>query len=146
MEEVRDLAQRSLVEARELVRGYRSITLPRELSGARSLLEAAGIDTTIDGDAEALAPEVAEVAAWAVREGVTNILRHSRARTCSITITTDELTIVNDGAPEGDYEDGVGLSGLRERLSLVGGELWIRYEEGAYRLVAGFTPRAEVAR
>lgn len=60
--------------------------LGTELEGAAALLSAAEIDTSVRVDVPGLAPETGRLLAWAVREGVTNILRHSRARTCSITV------------------------------------------------------------
>jgi two-component system, NarL family, sensor histidine kinase DesK len=78
--------------AREALRGVRAVTrdehlvsLRTETEGAAALLSAAGIDARIDLDLPDLPPAVEQVLAWAVREGVTNVLRHSRASTCSIT-------------------------------------------------------------
>ncbi|WP_239096912.1 sensor histidine kinase [Streptomyces sp. SID11385] len=130
MAEVQEIAQRSQREVREVVRGYRGIDLGAELLGARSVLEAAGIDcATAAGDIEPLAPPVQAALAWVVREAATNVLRHGDARHCSITLATSRtgtsLTVENDGAPESPSptRGGSGLAGLRERLAPVGGAL-----------------------
>ncbi|MCJ0906578.1 sensor histidine kinase [Rhodococcus sp. ARC_M6] len=139
MDEVRDLAQESLVEARELVRGYRSIALASELAGARSLLEAAGIATDIRGSADALPIELAESAAWVVREGVTNILRHSSAQHAVIEVTGGSVSITNDGAGRQRDSDGTGVNGLRERVEAVGGTLEVTRGGEDFTLTAYFS-------
>jgi two-component system, NarL family, sensor histidine kinase DesK len=122
----------SLTEvARDTLRGMRAVTrdehavsLRTETEGAAALLSAAGIDARIDLDLPDLSPPVENLLAWAVREGVTNVLRHSQASTCSITAGRwDEhvrLEIVNDGArtPVGE---GSGLAGLTERAAALSG-------------------------
>lgn len=146
MDEVRELAQESLAEARELVRGYRSIALASELAGAQSLLEAAGISTTICGSADLLPVELAEVAAWVVREGVTNILRHSSAHSCIVEVSTDGVVIVNDGARIALPGDGTGLSGLRERVGAVAGTIDTAQDDDRFTLTVSFPSRTKESR
>jgi len=102
-----------------------------EADGARALLSAAGIDARIEIDQAVVTPGARTVFAWALREGVTNVLRHSEATECSITVTRTghqavRLEIVNDGVrqPAGPGTGpGNGLSGLAERARDLGGEL-----------------------
>ena len=124
----------SLTEiARDTLRGVRTVTsdehtvsLRTETKGAAALLEAAGVDARIDVDLPGLPPPVDNMLAWAVREGVTNVLRHSQASTCSITAGRWDgrarLEIVNDGvqAPSGE---GTGLAGLTERATALSGSV-----------------------
>lgn len=124
----------SLTEvARDTLRGVRAVTrdehavsLRTETDGAVALLQAAGIDARIDLDLPGLARPVENLLAWAVREGVTNVLRHSQAKTCSITAGRWDgharLEIVNDGvrAPAGS---GSGLAGLAERAGALTGSV-----------------------
>mgnify|MGYP001467147474 CR=1 FL=1 len=121
-----------LREARELARGYRQTDLSRELEGARSLLESAGI--TVELDVEGLPPERHEAAAWVVREGVTNVLRHSTAGSVAIRARADHLEVVNDGARETADAGGSGLLGLRERLAPRGAVLAGGRDGTTYRL------------
>jgi two-component system, NarL family, sensor histidine kinase DesK len=106
--------------------------LQSEADGAKALLAAASIDTTINIDPDALTLHARTVFGWALREGVTNVLRHSEAAACSITITSGPdgaaaLEIVNDGvrqpASQSGPATGSGLIGLTERARALGGEL-----------------------
>jgi two-component system, NarL family, sensor histidine kinase DesK len=139
------IADESLQEIREVVGGYRSASLPGELAGARSLLRAARVSCTVTGDAEAalLPASVQEALGWVVREAVTNVLRHSRATTCTIDLRTAggtaELRVVNDGATaSADRSWGNGLTGLAERLDAEGGRLTACADGGTFELTAAF--------
>ncbi len=143
MDGVGSLAESSLREVREVVRGYRATDLASELAGARSVLRSAGVVTTVTGadDVTAVPAPVQELLGWVVREAVTNVLRHSSAGRCDIALTTDPggttLTVHDDGAgaPAGW---GNGLTGLAERLAVGGGRL------DAGPAGAGFAVRATV--
>jgi len=140
MLEVRRIAQDSLAELHAVVGGYRGADPEVELAGARSLLASAGIECRVIGDGAALPAPLG----WVVREGTTNILRHSEARSCTITLATaaaGEVTITmdNDGVPPGDgpVRFGNGLAGLTERLATVGGTVTVeRLPAGRFRLTA----------
>lgn len=106
--------------------------LETEADGARALLAAAGIEAAAELDPAALTLPARTVFAWALREGVTNVLRHSAATTCSITVGSGPdgaaaLEILNDGVrPTGTGAGpapGSGLIGLAERARAFGGEL-----------------------
>ncbi|MFD5823888.1 sensor histidine kinase [Lentzea sp. NPDC060358] len=122
MLEVRRIAQDSLDELRAVVSGYRTADLSAELAGARSLLASAGIDCRVIGDVT-FEGEAAGALGWAVREGVTNVLRHSKATTCTITLRGKILTMSNDGASPAETRFGSGLTGLRERVAALGGSV-----------------------
>jgi two-component system, NarL family, sensor histidine kinase DesK len=128
--EVERVARQALRDVREAVAGYRQHTLRGELEGARQILEAAGIECTIEYEAQSLPQRTDAVLGWVVREGVTNVIRHSRAQHCLIRISsTDETVhaeISNDGylrREDTKVEWGSGLSGLAERVSNEGGQL-----------------------
>src|SRR6266487_2675371 len=133
--DVEDVARRTLREVREAVAGYRQPRLESELDGARQLLEAAGTACTIEHTARALPPATDVVLAWTVREGVTNVIRHGRARRCHIRITCERgavrAEVTNDGdqrlrqeqepVPRGTKGAGSGVVGLAERVTALGG-------------------------
>jgi two-component system sensor histidine kinase DesK len=128
--EVERVARQALREVREAVAGYRQQTLRAELGGARQILEAAGIECTIEHEPQTLPLDIDFVLAWIVREAVTNIIRHSRAHRCLIRIVSDHASvraqIRNDGPPRTESPAvgrGNGLSGLAERLAKVDGRL-----------------------
>jgi len=129
MRDVEQAARRALGEVREAVTGYRSSTLSAELDGARAALSAASIELAYKHAAGPLPADVEEVLSWALREGVTNLLRHSQARRCTISVSRRDgqahLEIADDG--RGSDMDrpslGLGLRGLNERVSNRGGRL-----------------------
>ncbi len=124
IESLATVARDALRGVRAVARDEHMVSLPDELDGAAVLLSAAGISARIDADVAGLTPPAAQTFAWALREGVANVLRHSEARICSITAArqngTLRLEIVNDGAgPPGG--GGRGLAGLAERAHALSG-------------------------
>ncbi|HET9290128.1 MAG TPA: histidine kinase [Actinomycetes bacterium] len=123
------MARNALRDVRGVTRGQPRASYQAEIDGAATLLAAAGIDARIDADLPELSPPVDDVLGWAVREGVTNILRHSEAATCSITARREagriRLEIVNDGAPPSAGQ-GTGLGGLAERARALSGSVSAR--------------------
>ncbi|MFC4114812.1 sensor histidine kinase [Nonomuraea zeae] len=131
MSEVNALTRKALRELRQAVRGYRELDLTAELNSVKGVLEAAGVRCAVHLPYRDLPGEAAPVFAYAVREAVTNVLKHSEATFCDITLRfTDrqaELRVVNDGAARRQAADlGTGLAGMRERLAAVGGEVEAR--------------------
>ncbi|GHF15233.1 ATP-binding protein [Streptomyces morookaense] len=127
--DIEKVSRQALVDVREAVSGFRRPTLESELAGARTALAAAGIAVDL-AKAPARHPDLASDAegalAWALREAVTNVVRHSGARRCEVTIAEQDdelcLTVADDGhGPGGPY--GNGLTGLTERLALADGRL-----------------------
>jgi two-component system sensor histidine kinase DesK len=130
--EVEGVARQALREVREAVAGYRQPTLLTEIEGAREILAAAGVACTVKHSAIALPPAIDSVLAWAVREGVTNVIRHSRARQCLISVSNSNMKaqaeVLNDGCQVSDRNligsgIGSGLAGLIERVTARGGQL-----------------------
>ena len=128
--EVERVARQALREVREAVVGYRQPTLRGELDSARQMLEAAGIVCTVENTAGALPPVTDAVLAWTVREGVTNVIRHSRARHCTIRVSHQNdracVEILNDNyraEAAGQAKTGSGLTGLRERIVVHAGQM-----------------------
>ena len=103
--ELEQVARTALGEVREAVSGYRQPTLEGELAGARMALSAAGIEADVQQAHVSLDPAVEAVLAWAVREGATNVIRHSGARHCTIKISASlsdaAVEVIDDGGGEG---------------------------------------------
>jgi two-component system, NarL family, sensor histidine kinase DesK len=120
--EIEQVSREALEEVRETVTGYRKMTLVDELAGARAALTAAGIEATIEPSEGALGPETEAILAWAVREGTTNVIRHSGAQRCEIRVRAGlesaAVEVVDDGRGGEDRDgEGSGLAGLAERAS-----------------------------
>ena len=114
------------------------IALSAEIERAADLLASIGTETRVDSAVQPLAAEIDELFAWGVREGVTNVLRHSSATTCSISIARRNgavrLDIVNDGAMPASL-GGSGLKGLAARAEKLSGEASGQsIGDGVYRL------------
>ena len=120
--EVEVLARRSLADVRAAVANYREVTLTGELATGRELLRAAGIIAELPSAIEITDPTRQELFGWAVREGITNVVRHAHARNCTVRLAPSSVEIVDDGigAP---VSQGNGLLGLRERVAAAGGIL-----------------------
>ncbi len=130
LSEIEQVARQTLREVREAVADYRHPRLEDELEGARQLLSAAGIDAQIETISQTLPLELSSVLAWIVREGVTNVIRHSRAQHCLIRLAQEnervQVEVINDGGAHASAESvserpGLGLAGLRERVTALGG-------------------------
>jgi two-component system sensor histidine kinase DesK len=122
MTEVEALARQALGEVRAAVASYREVTLAGELATGRQLLRAAGITADLPRAVDDVDPAHRELFGWVVREGLTNIVRHSRARSCAVRLSPSSIEITDDGigssAPPGN-----GLTGLRERVAAAGGSI-----------------------
>jgi two-component system sensor histidine kinase DesK len=120
--EVEELSRRALADVRAAVSGYRDVTLVNELARGRELLRAAGITADLPTAADVVDPANQELFGWAVREGLTNVIRHARASSCAVRLSPSSMEITDDGigaaAPAGN-----GLRGLRERVAAAGGTL-----------------------
>ncbi|MEH1167118.1 histidine kinase [Micromonospora sp. CPCC 205539] len=114
--EVEGLARAALSDVRQTVGAYREVTLVGELAGARTALVAAGIAADLPTEVPALPDEWDRLFGWTVREGVTNVVRHSGARHCTIRVHPDGVEVSDDGqGPSTPDATGNGLVGLRER-------------------------------
>ncbi|WP_326808808.1 histidine kinase [Streptomyces sp. NBC_01775] len=149
---VLEVSRQALADVRAVARSYRNISLPAEVSSAVSVFEAAGIEAEVDTSLNRIPEAVGTVLATVLREGVTNILRHSKVRKCVITVSGDAgcavLRLVNDGVqprpdpadpttPAPDTEGGSGIGNLSARVGAIGGTLSAREaDDGCFHLEA----------
>ncbi|WP_211222117.1 sensor histidine kinase [Nocardioides halotolerans] len=121
------LSRDALHDVRRAVEGYRDITLPGELVRARVALRAAEIEAELPNSTDDVPTELRELFAWTVREGVTNVIRHSGARRCEVVLTPTSAEVRDDGSATASPEQGgSGLAGLRERAAEVGASVVTR--------------------
>jgi two-component system sensor histidine kinase DesK len=150
--DVERTARTALAEVREAIGGYRSRGLAAEIETARRTLDAAGVtlilaDTTGAPPTTAASSWVGEGAntatnltpheetalALALREAVTNIVRHARATTCTLRFLSEHGTrrlIVEDNGATPITREGNGLRGMRERIESLGGHLALEHDRG----------------
>ncbi|HET9183354.1 MAG TPA: sensor histidine kinase [Candidatus Angelobacter sp.] len=134
--EIRDLEQVSrnaLLEVRQAVRGYRAGNLAAEIARARAALETAGLTVDCEADLMALPAAQENAMALALREAVTNVVRHANATTCRIRLRVSDgqcAMEVTDNGCGGDDQEGSGLRGMRERAKALGGSVTRRVGEG----------------
>jgi two-component system, NarL family, sensor histidine kinase DesK len=143
--DIEAVTREALREVRDAVSGYRQPVLDAEFAGARTALDAAGIETTIERPAVELPAEVEAALAWTVREAATNVIRHSGAQHSTIRLvpTAGQATVevIDDGhGTNGTVGGGSGLIGLEERIRSAGGRL----EAGPRDDGPGFRVRAVV--
>lgn len=128
-EEIRDverISREALAEVRAAVAGYRSGGVESEAQHAQSALASAGVDAEVRLPKKPLPASHEAVLALALREAVTNIVRHANASKCTIALdVTDDrcvLTVGDDGRG-GNAPFGSGLTGMRERVEVLGGTM-----------------------
>ncbi|MFF2851507.1 sensor histidine kinase [Streptomyces sp. NPDC058001] len=128
--DIESVGRQALTEIREAVTGYRGGSLDTELDGARGVLTAAGVELVVRRSGPPLASTTEALLGWVVREAVTNVVRHSGATRCEVTIDSGQervrLTVADDGVGSSGGTgavDGTGLKGLTERLAAAGGSL-----------------------
>ena len=132
--EVEQISRQALTEVRDAIRGYRSQGLAAELAQAKTTLETAGLTVQCDAATTVQIPAMQEsVLSMAVREAVTNVVRHAHARTCRMRLEQQNgdcrLEIHDDGCGASNGE-GNGLRGMRERVEMLGGTLQRSTEAG----------------
>ncbi|MDN5854182.1 MAG: sensor histidine kinase [Actinomycetia bacterium] len=139
--ELERLTRDALADVRSTTAGLRGVSLPGEIAAAREALESAGIEAELPTVADEVPSRWRELFAWTIREAVTNVVRHSAADNCTVTLTPRSVTIEDDGVgADTSTADGRGLIGLHERTRLAGATL----ATGPRKSGVGFSVRVEV--
>jgi two-component system sensor histidine kinase DesK len=131
-------------DVRSVAHGDRRSSLEAELASVRALLESVGVSCRIGVSAE-VEGNVADALVHALREGVTNVLRHAEARNCAIHLLERDdvvrLSIINDGVARRGGTPGQGLMNLTERLAVLGGWLEVASADGNHFTFTVCVPR-----
>ncbi len=152
--DVERTARTALAEVREAIGGYRARGLGAEIQAARETLTTAGVTMIAEGDLQPNGLTAAEetVLALALREAVTNIVRHAQATECRLRLVVEHghhrLSIEDNGRHTASSE-GNGLRGMRERVESLGGQLSLTRERGTHLVIelpqrAEATPKAPI--
>ncbi len=145
--EVSLIARHSLADVRATASAIREVRVATEVASARSVLLAAGIESSVPSAIELMPDATSALFGYVIREAVTNVVRHSEARHCVITVDRHAVTVTDDGSgmPAGATA-GSGLRGLRERLELAGGTFAIGPgPDGGTQIRASFPAEQEPA-
>jgi signal transduction histidine kinase len=89
------------------------------------------------GSARPLSPEIETVLYRAAQEALTNVRKHARASAVEVRLIFEadiaRLGVRDNGIGRQEARDGVGLSGLRERVTAIGGQMWAEnYPDGGF--------------
>jgi two-component system, NarL family, sensor histidine kinase DesK len=145
LSQIIEISRQALTDVRSVASGYRELSLDDEAKSARSVLLAADVDVHMVMEHKELPTRVRTVLATVLREGVTNVLRHSKAERCDIVLrqTDSDVTIeiTNDGVPhlpqQQSLDSGSGIHNLSNRVSRLDGELTTSSDDaGHFRLRA----------
>jgi len=136
---VERISRSALTEVREAIVGYHGGDLRSELDRAASTLETAGV--VVERHCEAVEMPVAQerVLALVLREAVTNVVRHAQARHCRMTLrkTTDGCLLqVHDDGRGATQHEGMGMRGIRERVTAIGGHVSWNTDTGTALTIA----------
>ncbi|KQV77485.1 hypothetical protein ASC64_01145 [Nocardioides sp. Root122] len=137
LESIQATARQALAEVRATVGGLRAGNLEAELAAAPRVLADAGTSTRVVGEVADTDPRHRALLAWVLRESVTNVVRHARARSVVIELSPHGIAVTDDGCGRTGAE-GNGLRGLRERVGGAGGTLEVLDAAPGTRVEVGF--------
>jgi len=121
--QIRSLSREALAEVRATVSGLRVARLGDELAAATEALRAAGIAAEVPTEPDEVDPRYRIIAAWVLREAVTNVVRHAGATRCRVTLFADGVAVDDDGIGISAEASDRGLRGVRERVTAAGARL-----------------------
>ncbi|MFD9948510.1 sensor histidine kinase [Nonomuraea sp. NPDC059023] len=138
------VARRATAELRTIPLGDQQLSLSQEITSIESTLSAAQIDVHVSASIDGLTHAVDCVLAVVLREAVTNVLRHSKARQCTVQADVLDgvarLSVANDGVGAEDLStSGSGLDNLASRLASFAGRLKVKQDHDWFRLTAEIT-------
>lgn len=121
--DIESLARSALADLRAAVSSYRDMNLDSELAAARTALDAAGIEPHLPTDGNTVDESLRPLFSWVLREGVTNVIRHSQAQQCWVELGPHSLVVRDNGLGVPRDRKGNGLTGLTERALEAGARL-----------------------
>ena len=130
LSEIEEVARHALADVRATASGFREVRVATELASARSVLLAAGVEAQVPTAVGPLSEELSELFGFVVREAVTNVVRHSEATTCTITVDEQQVRVVDDGVGFDRAGRGSGLTNLAERVAAHGGHFEVDSTRG----------------
>ncbi|SMD71500.1 Sensor histidine kinase DesK [Bacillus mobilis] len=127
-EEITQTSRTALKQLRELISDMRMITVEEELEQIKAILQAANVELEVKQEASAssLSPIEQNIVGMCLREAVTNVVKHSKATCCTVSVRESQgeliLTVEDNGIGlAGQSHDGNGIRGMKERIALIDG-------------------------
>ncbi|WP_341854630.1 histidine kinase [Brachybacterium sp. GPGPB12] len=136
LEHIETTTRQALADVRATASGMQTVRAATEIASARTVLGTVGIQAEVPTALPPLHEDLAELFGYVIREGVTNIVRHSRATRARITVEEDAVTVADDGIGIPHSASRSGLQGLEARVVLAGGRLEVDSSETGTTLVA----------
>ncbi len=133
--EIERISRQSLADVRATASGMQQVRAATEIASARSVLAAAGIEADTPPSLPPLPDDRAELLGYVIREGVTNVVRHSRATRCTIRLDPRSASVADDGVGIPAGRPRTGLAGLERRVEDAGGTLTVETPPGGGTLV-----------
>src|SRR5699024_6585594 len=134
LEHIEATVRQALADVRATASGMQHVRAATEIASARTVLATVGIQAEVPTALPPLHDDLAELFGYVIREGVTNIVRHSRATCAEITVDEHSVTVEDDGVGIPQGAERSGLRGLEARVALAGGRLEVRSSETGTRL------------
>ncbi|AOY18632.1 histidine kinase [Bacillus sp. ABP14] len=126
--EITQTSRTALKQLRELISDMRMITVEEEFEQIKAILQAANIELEIkqETSASSLSPIEQNILGMCLREAVTNVVKHSKATRCIVSVRELQgeliLTVEDNGIGLADQNhDGNGIRGMKERIALIDG-------------------------
>jgi two-component system sensor histidine kinase DesK len=138
IKEVERISREALAQVRSTVQGYQARSLEAEASHAMEVLRAAGVQVNCDFARTSIPVTHEGVLALALREAVTNVIRHAKASACELVLRQNNGSCrleIKDNGCGGTSAEGVGLSGMRMRVEALGGSLKREVDAGTRLLI-----------
>ncbi|MED0985360.1 sensor histidine kinase [Bacillus paramycoides] len=126
--EITQTSRTALKQLRELISDMRMITVEEELEQIKAILQAANIELEVkqEANSSSLSPIEQNIVGMCLREAVTNVVKHSKATRCTVSVLESQgeliLKVEDNGIGLADQNhDGNGIRGMKERIALIDG-------------------------
>jgi two-component system sensor histidine kinase DesK len=136
---IAEVARSGLSDMRSALAGKAGGGLAMEIEASADALRSAGVAIKIVGGERTIPADAGALLAMTLREGVTNVIRHAGASSCTIELGVADGSaslVIHDDGSTGPIEEGMGLGGMRQRLAAAGGSLKVLTNQPGTRLIA----------
>ena len=131
--EVEQISRTTLADVREVVNGYKHMSLEKTLRTLQGRLKEAGFTLSFSAIPNTLKPKIEAAITLILMESITNIIRHSNGNAVDITLISanDNLVLnIKDNGRTSGFTPGNGIAGIKERVRELDGTFTIDHQEG----------------